>query len=671
MKALLDALIASPNEAADDLLLEALAVGNDAEQAAALDALAERGTTRGLSGVIDRYETLNEQLQRTVVVQIKKFHHALRECGRSDSQTRRLAAMRLIALGCQGKLAYVLAENLHGGDEQLAAAAVEAIVTLARWVSVETHRLQRNGVAPADELPAEPIVAPVVAVPGEPLAETATDALAAGPVPVAHYDMLMEQRPEIEAAVARALDVHRGTQGQELIRAAMLLCDHPASKTLSILRMAKHGGQSALVRRMQQSPTAECLEAFLLGATYGQLRSHFGGVFVHIAEAPVLDALLRRTHWLKDHQLQLCLHQVSRGTWWSEGELLRDISRRPPDDAAKVGDWIAASGMHDVMQDERMVRLRDHAGEDFGARLRLLRLAAARKRGASVTLLRHFLTDPDERLMRMAAREIIRRRPNDFENMLLQLMTNAPDSVRRLVSRSIGHVGFDNYWQRFDKMEPATRQQAGRAMLKLLPDGIARLSRRLSSGTAEQRVKAIQIVQELGLADQLADDLRLLCSHPNARVRSKAVSSQGAFPATGPDPVLEHALQDSDPRVRANAIEVIEQRPGNEYMGLLVQRARSSSNRERANAIKAMHKMRVSQAAPALLEMLRDARSEHRISALWALRQIGIWQLIAEVAKLAKQDENLRVRRYAMGVLKAVAEVVVVQQGRGQQSKAG
>ena len=46
--------------------------------------------------------------------------------------------------------------------------------------------------------------------------------------------------------------------------------------------------------------------------------------------------------------------------------------------------------------------------------------------------------------------------------------------------------------------------------------------------------------------------------------------------------------------------------------------------------------------------MLRDQRSEHRISALWALRQIGWWQLINEVGRLAKEDANLRVRRYAM-----------------------
>src|SRR5205085_6625164 len=202
----------------------------------------------------------------------------------------------------------------------------------------------------------------------------------------ASYTALIENRPEIEAAIARAMDVHRGKHGQDLLRAALLLCDWPGSKTLAILHSARHSGQSPMVRRLQQPPAAEHVEAFLLGASHGQLRSHFGIAFSHIEEAPVLDALLRKTHWLKDHQLQLCLHQVTRGTWWDEAGLLHDIDRRPAIDAVKVAEWISVSGMHDSIQDQRMDALRMHAKEDVSARLRLLRIAISRKRGASIEL---------------------------------------------------------------------------------------------------------------------------------------------------------------------------------------------------------------------------------------------------------------------------------------------
>src|SRR5439155_10037445 len=180
--------------------------------------------------------------------------------------------------------------------------------------------------------------------------------------------------------------------------------------------------------------------------------------------------------------------------------------------------------------------------------------------------LRSMLNDPDERIVRMAAREIIRRRPNEFENMLLQLMISAPESVRKVISRAIGHVGFENFWQRFERMDESTRRQAGRAMLKLSPDAMNRMGRRLAHGAIDQRIKALQITQELGMAEALKPILISLCSHPNPRVRSKAVSVVGEVPGMAPDTLMETILNDTDGRVRANAIEVLETSGSNDFV---------------------------------------------------------------------------------------------------------
>ncbi|MDB5288838.1 MAG: hypothetical protein JWL69_79 [Phycisphaerales bacterium] len=675
---LLHALISSKNEAADDVLLEALRVGAMREQGPVLEALLRRKSVRGLCGVIEQYDKLPEPLQQDILANIKLFHHALREAGRSENVPLRLAALRLIALGRQGKLAYVLSENLHESDETLSKAATEAMVALARWVATETKRLQKSRRGEEDDCKLQSANCKVqnegeesapVALASEvsdPRSEISDLKSAIGnPSSTDPYSDLIAQRPEIEAAVARALDVHRGRHGQDLLRAALLLCDWPGSKTLAVLHTAKHGGQSPMVRRLQQPPASEHVEAFLLGASHGALRSHFGIVFSHIDEAPVLDALLRRTHWLKDQQLQVCMHQVTRGAWWGVGELLHDIERRSGEDAARVGEWIACSGIHDVVQDERLEKLLAHAADSFDGRLRLLRIAARRKRGTSVQFLRTMLADPDERLVRMAAREIIRRRPNDYENMLLQLMTNAPASVRKIVSRSIGQAGFDQFWQRYDRLDRPTRQQAGRAMLKILPDALQRLHRRLAAGPPEQRIKAMQIAQELGLADDLREPLMQLCTDSNPRLRSKAVSVLGEVRAVPSEMLVDRLMNDTDARVRANAIEVMEQRPQAQLLPVLAQRARALNNRERANAIKALHGMKVGSAGGQLILMLRDTRPEHRISALWALKQIGWWQLLNEVGRVAKQDENLRVRRYALAVLKNVVEMAREQKDVG------
>jgi HEAT repeat protein len=659
---LIDALVQSENEAADDLLLQAMRLGSGSEQNVALEALLKRQTSHGLKGVIADYEALPEPLQDRVIRQIKQLHQALGECGRSSDPRLRLAAMKLIAVGRQGKLAYVLSENLHESDEIFSKAACEAIVALARWVAMESRRLQRQD-KETEQQPTN-TTDPISLSPG--LLVSLSESGEEDDDQFRIYDELVTQRPEIEAAVARAINLHRGRHSQDLLRAALLLADWAGSKTLAILQTARHGGQGAMLRRLQQPPASEHVEAFLLAGARGSLRAHFASVFSRIDEAPVLDAMLRRTYWLKDNLLQTSMHQVNRGVWWDMGELARDLERRDAVEASLIGQWLGISGLHDVEQDERLALLLDHANKAAGAapqaslsaRLRLLRIAMQRKRGASVRLIRTLLSDADERIVRIAAREIVRRRPADFENMLLKLMAGAPASVRAVVGRAIGQAGFEQFWQRFDKLDKATRQQAGKAMLKLLPDAQQRLQRRAISGPPEQRVKAMQIAQELGIAEGFQQVLAQLCADPSARVRSKATAVLGQIPGASTGPLIDRLLNDADARVRANAIEILENRPDQQVVETLAQRALSANGRERANAIKALCRMKVSTASKQLLGMLRDERPEHRISALWVLRQIGWWQLVNEVGRLAKEDGNMRVRRYALGVLKAVAELL-------------
>lgn len=639
---LIHALASSKNEAADDVLLEALRLGTDREKAVAMGGLFKRQTNRGLGGVIGEYDRLPEPLQELVLTEIRLFNHAIRDSARGGEVARRLSALRLVALGRQGRMAYVLSENLHDPEESVSKAACDAMVGLARWAASEVKRLQTSNDVRFDAeghelLPAEP--------------ESFT----------ADYLRLIEQRGEIEAAVARAIDIHRGRHGSDLLRAAMLLADNPSSKTFQILQATKHGGQLPMVRRLQQKPASEHVPAFLLAASVAQLRGSFGNVFGHIDEPPVLDALLRKTHWLKDHGLQLCMHQVTRGVWWDDTALAKDVERHTTTDAARIAEWMAVSGTHDVVQDERILKLVEKAKDDFGARLRIFRTIIRRKRGATTHLIASFMDDTDERIARMAAREIVRRQPADMESVLLQRASSGAVSVRQVIARAIGQIGFESYWARFDRLPKQTRKQAGKAMLKILPDAVNRLGRKLSTGSADQRVKAMQICHELGLAEQLREQLLKLCTDTNARLRSKAVTVVGGAASVPSDVLIDRLLNDSDARVRANTIEVLETKRRTEFLPILAKRARATNPRERANAIKALHQMRVGSATTQLQSMLADDRSEHRISGLWALRQIGWWQLLSEVGRLAKSDNNMRVRRYALAVLRGVAEMAAEQ----------
>ena len=633
---LFQALIESTNEAADDTLLEALRLGTAAEQSAVLSALFRRKTTHGLIGVIGQYEALPETIQTMIVEQIHLLHHALREAARGSRVPTRLAALKLIALARQGKLAYVLSENLHEPDPAVSKGAVDALVGLSRWIAIETKALQLDRMSAEGE-------------DGQP-GEAATV-----------YAQLMAQRPEIEQAVARAVDGHRGKHGAELLRAALLLADWPLSRTLAILNTAKHGAQGTMLRKLQQPPESEHVDAFLQGTCHGGLRSHLNAVFGHINEAPVLDGLLRRTHWLKELTLSVAMHSVLRGCWWEEAELARDLTRRTPVDAARIANWLVTSGLSDSAIDDRLAQLGKHAATDLPARLHLLRIACSRRAGAGTAFLKNCLADPDERIVRMAARELVRRKVPDLDGTLLPMMASAPASVRRVIGRTVGKSGFEQYWNNFDRLEKPRRQQAGKLILKLLPDASQRLSRRLGATQPEDRLKAMQVVQELSLVESMRDRVLSLCSDPNPRLRSKAVSILGEVQSIEPDTLVESLLNDADPRVRANMIEALEPKQQTNFVLLLVQRARTGTNRERANAIKVLHRLRMNVFDEALGAMLDDPRPEHRISGMWALRQTGLWSRLPQLAQLARADGNLRVRRYALAVLKTISDSVKAQ----------
>ena len=131
---LIHALVKSRNEAADDVLLDALRLGTEREQRPVLTALLRRATVRGLGGVVGLYDKLPEPLQLHVLRNIKVFHPALRECApghRSDFLFETLVERSV------GKRVEAKRMNLHLVDEQ-------------RKIQGALHRGHKRGAEVAD-----------------------------------------------------------------------------------------------------------------------------------------------------------------------------------------------------------------------------------------------------------------------------------------------------------------------------------------------------------------------------------------------------------------------------------------------------------------------------------------------------------------------------------------
>ena len=76
---LLYALVQSKNEAADDVLVEALRLGDPQEKRPVLEALLSRKTIHGLCGIISLYDSLPELLQRHILAEIGQAEREERE----------------------------------------------------------------------------------------------------------------------------------------------------------------------------------------------------------------------------------------------------------------------------------------------------------------------------------------------------------------------------------------------------------------------------------------------------------------------------------------------------------------------------------------------------------------------------------------------------------------
>ena len=109
------------------------------------------------------------------------------------------------------------------------------------------------------------------------------------------------------------------------------------------------------------------------------------------------------------------------------------------------------------------------------------------------------------------------------------------------------------------------------------------------------------------------------------RVRSCAIAALGQAGHNAPmrvEETLAAALDDDNARVRANAIEALQQRGLGRKSKRVVNYVNSSNSRVRANAIKALLVWRVKGAHQAIENMVTDRRLRHRRSGAWVLQEM-------------------------------------------------
>jgi hypothetical protein len=266
----------------------------------------------------------------------------------------------------------------------------------------------------------------------------------------------------------------------------------------------------------------------------------------------------------------------------------------------------------------------------------------------STQLIRSVVQWEDQELAAIAVREMMRRCPDDLPTLLAKQVASDSPAIRELASEQVTGYGFDQYWQSFDVLDEDEQQRLGAALLSTGGDLLGELRGKLGSAKSKDRLRAVQIISSLNLADQLAEDIYRVAYDADAYVRSAVIMLLAQLPGPTSERILLNGLNDPDDRVQANSIESLEHLRAVNRSGQIWNQLQSKDNRVRANAVKALLTFQSREAVTVLLEMLNHEASVHRASALWVIEVLKLMTLSARVLWLAKNDPDPTVRRRAL-----------------------
>jgi HEAT repeat protein len=180
---------------------------------------------------------------------------------------------------------------------------------------------------------------------------------------------------------------------------------------------------------------------------------------------------------------------------------------------------------------------------------------------------------------------------------------------------------------------------------------IVALAQEVSRSPVQDRAAAIRVLDLLSAAGDVSKLLPVVAGftrHPDAQVRSKAVLLIGR--ASHSAAWAERALDDTNDRVRANAVESIWRSPQQGTLPLLRRALQDPSNRVAANAAIGLHMLGDPSGAEALENMTHHADPLFRASAAWAMGMLRHSCFLASALRL-RHDPDPKVRHLALRCL--------------------
>lgn len=232
--------------------------------------------------------------------------------------------------------------------------------------------------------------------------------------------------------------------------------------------------------------------------------------------------------------------------------------------------------------------------------------------------------------------------------VLSALRRSPHEAVRRIAGPALALAG---EWEASIEEEgsAAAPALAARRLLSARPEEFIERWRGAWSGAeGALRLRLLDLVGRLGVGARVASELCAAAADGEARVASKAVLLLGGVRTADALEAVRTALQSTDGRVRANAVEALSKiEPREARLEVFIDDAVA---RVRANALRTLARPGDgSGGGPVrgVAEMLSDEREGHRLSGLWLAARLRRIELLPRVVELAGAGSAPAVRERA------------------------
>ena len=506
------------NQAAVSVLASALASTRLEIRLGAIHGLVVRRNPEGHAQILARFPTFNDrelaELADSVLRSPHRMQATLRDVLLADDQRLCESVCRVILMGRVYQLLPTLVEVTEDHANRHSAQASATLVQLASFLHQET-------LARPQDRTCEPSLV---------------------------YRQVL---PALEQSVTR----YGEHQQLEIVDAFLLLVPPNNVTLLNILREPEHPCHQPVLNSLGTSavvPIFELLAQLLHDAKVPisalkiiaqRLDRKFLGYLLHNIGSPaslrVLDNLRR-------------LRSV---TWLSEGrDALLELDGRAQSMAIEV----ARSGCVDRATRLSLLKFLLQQGQPEGRRASCDALADFRDRFVDQLVVKT-LNDPDPRVQAAAVRQLRHRGIHDAMERLVALLDHRAVEVRDAARSSLAEFNFSRYRGAFETMDESTRQKIGRLVAKVDPTAIRRLAEIMSSPSLSTKLRALEIVQAMDVADMVFERLAMLLGDPDVAVRTDAATALGTCHRFDAARLLCQAEDDPSLCVREAASRSIEQ----------------------------------------------------------------------------------------------------------------